>query len=300
MGGNSTLTTEHVIHERHFERELVSKNYWLADLIRNQWTDELLIRSQLGQTEFKTLSNLGYQVCVLEMKSVNDEKSSIDMNHRLAMHYLDIVKTIFEQHSFRIFADVHQHQIVLLVFDLVSVKTRKEQLAKKEMLQSIVKKINRVINRDKCEELEIYMGISSSSKGFNHAYFCYEEASKSIFLKSLFKASIVFYDDLGAFQLLINLHEKGMLESYILRHLGLIIEEDQKKKSDLLKTLKVYLERDGSMQSVADELHIVRQSLYYRLEKIKELLGEDYMCMQNRLALQLAIQAYELVKHKAN
>ena len=55
------------------------------------------------------------------------------------------------------------------------------------------------------------------------------------------------------------------------------------KGSELLRTLKVYLDHDGSKQIAAQQLFIVRQSLYYRLEKIEELLGADYMLPRKEL-----------------
>ncbi len=300
MGFNSTLTTERIVKESVTERELYKENNWVNHLIKNQLNDELLLRAQLGNKEFKTLNNLNSQVCIIEMESFNKENSYVGNNYPDAVHYSKIVRSVFEQHSFRPFMTMQNQRLVILAFDLFPTKTRKEQLAKKEKLQLISNQIDTILNRDECEKIRVFMGVSSSYKGFESSYYSYDEASKAIFLKFFFKSSIIFYDDLGAFQILLNLYEKEMLQSYVLRHLGPLIEEDQKKNSDLLKTLKIYLERNGSKQSAADELHIVRQSLYYRLEKIKELLGEDFMGIQNRLALQLAFQAYELLKFEAN
>ena len=298
MSSNLILTTDRIAKVNVTESESLTEHGWLAELIHNQWSDEFLIRAQLGSLEYKTLNNLNYQFCILEMKKLHDQQLCVGAS--LASRYLRIVKAIFEQHSFRVFPIVQNNQLVILAFDLFVNKTRKEQIAKKELLQCIANQIDRVLNFEESNKFNVHMSVSSTYKGFKHMYFCYEEAMKSRLLKSFFDSSTIFYDDLGAFQILLNLQETGLLESYVLRHLGPIIEEDQKKNSDLLKTLKIYLERDGSKQSVADELHIVRQSLYYRLEKIKELLGENYMCTQNRLALQLAIQAYELLKFEAS
>ncbi|MNI93698.1 Purine catabolism regulatory protein [compost metagenome] len=77
--------------------------------------------------------------------------------------------------------------------------------------------------------------------------------------------------------------------------MGPLLDYDQAKGSDLLTTLKIYLDHDGSKQIAASKLFIVRQSLYYRLEKIKELLGEDYMLPENRISIQVALRAYQLL-----
>ncbi|MNR12739.1 Purine catabolism regulatory protein [compost metagenome] len=85
------------------------------------------------------------------------------------------------------------------------------------------------------------------------------------------------------------------MESFIRSYLGPIIDHDRLKGSELLRTLKVYLDHDGSKQIAAQQLFIVRQSLYYRLDKIEELLGADYMQPERRLALQVGIRAYQLL-----
>ena len=104
-----------------------------------------------------------------------------------------------------------------------------------------------------------------------------------------------FFDELGVFQLLFHIPDKQILHAFVRTYLGPILDYDQTKGSELLRTLKVYLDNDGSKQVAAQQLFIVRQSLYYRLEKIEELLGADYMLPEKRLALQVGIRAYQLI-----
>nr|WP_198044801.1 helix-turn-helix domain-containing protein [Lysinibacillus timonensis] len=292
---NSTLINHCVVKER----DLYAESYWVNDLVQNHMDDEFHLRAQLGYQEYKTLNNLTSQVCIIEMEENDQEHSPENTCEEIDIHFASIIRSVFHQHSFRTYFAIQNNRLVILAFDLFLSKTRKEQLLKKEKLQLISKQIDAVFNREKRKSVQVFMGVSSSNIGFKCIHSSHAEASKAIFLKSFFRSSVIFFDDLGAFQILLNLHEKDQLEGYVFRHLGPLLDEDRKKNSDLLKTLKIYLERNGSKQSVADELHIVRQSLYYRLNKIKELLGEDYMCTQNRLALQLAIQAYELLKVKS-
>ncbi|MNP06542.1 hypothetical protein D3C76_985310 [compost metagenome] len=55
------------------------------------------------------------------------------------------------------------------------------------------------------------------------------------------------------------------------------------------------MDHDGSKQVAAQKLFIVRQSLYYRLEKLKELLGEDFMVPETRLAISVALRAHQML-----
>jgi PucR family transcriptional regulator, purine catabolism regulatory protein len=55
------------------------------------------------------------------------------------------------------------------------------------------------------------------------------------------------------------------------------------------ETLKVYLHTNGQKKDPAERLFIVRQTLYHRSEKIKQLLGPDFMQTEKRLALELML-----------
>jgi purine catabolism regulator len=63
--------------------------------------------------------------------------------------------------------------------------------------------------------------------------------------------------------------------------------------ANLIDTLNVYLECNGSKKETAQRLYIVRQSLYHRLKKLNELLGEDFMMTPKRQAIEFAVSAYK-------
>ena len=285
----------------HFERVRLMEFHSILT-VENRLKDEILIQAQIGHEEYKMLSSLPFQVCVLEIKRRKHEREDVleGPNKSMGIQLSLIVRTAFEQHAFRTLTTFKNNCLVILLFHSPTEKKQEAQLLMKDKLPIVFKNIDKMMNGEEVAKCQLFLGIGTVYEGFHNVSLSYEEAAKALFLKPFYQSPTIFYEDLGAFQILLNLHEKSMLESYVHSHLGILIEEDCKKKSDLLKTLKVYLESNGSKKSIADELHIVRQSLYYRLEKIKELLGEDYMSKQKRLALQLAIQAYELLNHQAS
>ena len=56
----------------------------------------------------------------------------------------------------------------------------------------------------------------------------------------------------------------------------------------------MYLQCKGSKTETAEQLHIVRQTLYHRIDKIYELIGNDFMDPYKRQAIEVAISAYEI------
>ncbi|MFC9549970.1 PucR family transcriptional regulator [Rhodococcus sp. NPDC056960] len=60
---------------------------------------------------------------------------------------------------------------------------------------------------------------------------------------------------------------------------------------DLVGTLEVFYDKGDNVQAVADTLHLHRTSLYYRINKIRDILGVDPLNGATRLELHLALKA---------
>ncbi|WP_429311670.1 PucR family transcriptional regulator [Paenibacillus mucilaginosus] len=101
------------------------------------------------------------------------------------------------------------------------------------------------------------------------------------------------YSELHVERILALLKGTGQLPALIEDYIGPLIRYDAERSAQLLKTLKVYLAASGSKQETAAALFIVRQTLYHRLEKIATLIGNDFDQPRKRLALELALYAYE-------
>ncbi|GAA4508238.1 helix-turn-helix domain-containing protein [Actinoallomurus oryzae] len=65
-------------------------------------------------------------------------------------------------------------------------------------------------------------------------------------------------------------------------------------RADLLHTAETYLDQAGHAQRTAEALSVHRQTLYYRLSRIKALTGLDLDSGADRLLLHLAIKTFRL------
>ncbi|MEV5749136.1 helix-turn-helix domain-containing protein [Actinoallomurus sp. NPDC052308] len=65
-------------------------------------------------------------------------------------------------------------------------------------------------------------------------------------------------------------------------------------RADLLRTAETYLDHAGHAQRTAEALSVHRQTLYYRLSRIKTLTGLDLDSGADRLLLHLAIKTFRL------
>ncbi|WP_342602621.1 helix-turn-helix domain-containing protein [Peribacillus sp. FSL E2-0159] len=83
---------------------------------------------------------------------------------------------------------------------------------------------------------------------------------------------------------------------FIEDYLSPLISYDKEYGTELLLTLAKYFELDRSKKLTAQKLHVVRQTLYHRLEKIKKILDLDFDMPENRLNVEMALKAYQLIQ----
>jgi len=102
------------------------------------------------------------------------------------------------------------------------------------------------------------------------------------------------YRNSGLFKLLIEIEDALALKRFYEETLGQMEAYDKKNQTDYLLTLKYYLENNASVQEVAKETYVHRNTINYKIKKIKEILQCD-LNYQDCLKLLLAYQIKELL-----
>lgn len=95
--------------------------------------------------------------------------------------------------------------------------------------------------------------------------------------------------DLGVYRLLLALRDSGDLAPFVERTLAPLLAE-KRLGTELVETLEVFFACNGNLSSAATRLNLHRNSLLYRLNRARALLGHDLDDPELRLALQLAIK----------
>lgn len=114
-------------------------------------------------------------------------------------------------------------------------------------------------------------------------------------LNSATPAGACAYDELGFYRLVDAAHEAGAVEDFIAEWLGVLLEYDTHKKSQLVFTLSEYLENGGNYDDSSSALHIHRSTLRYRLARIGELTGYDLRNVETRFNLQAATRSWRFL-----
>ena len=103
---------------------------------------------------------------------------------------------------------------------------------------------------------------------------------------------VLFFPDLSVYRLLFQFEHNPALIAFQEEILGPLLAYDG--SPELLHTLEVYFEHNGSLAQASEVLFIHRNTLSYRLDRISEIAGLDLEKPETRLAVELALHIYRM------
>ncbi|ETI88083.1 PucR family transcriptional regulator [Clostridium butyricum] len=123
--------------------------------------------------------------------------------------------------------------------------------------------LNMNIGIGKCYSL-----IPEIQKSFNEASKCISLCSK---LKQ--KSKILSYNDIGILQVFCEIERKDLLKTFRNEMLQPLIIHDKNNKSNLIETLKVYLNNECNIVNTSKIMNIHRNTIKYRINRIENILN---------------------------
>lgn len=265
------------------ERFLDNENRLFEDILQGRSGTEEQIRSLLHVNLRGDRIPL-YWAAIME---VRPEKSRYTEETDSPFHDLiAIFRFILTKHGFRPLLHSNGNKLYLLLLETGPGTNRRDSVTR------ALGEMENTCRQALGEEIYLRLGISNSSSQFPKVSQAIQEAEHVLAFAAEFKSP--FFADLGVYRLLLQINTEA-LESFINDYLGPVLRYDEKHHSQLLSTLQAFLDHTLSKQEAAEKLYIRRQTLYHRLEKIQDLLGESFLRPDNRLSLELALQAYALL-----
>jgi sugar diacid utilization regulator len=95
-------------------------------------------------------------------------------------------------------------------------------------------------------------------------------------------------EDLGLVRFL-DMEDEGLLEYLNNRYIEPLRTYDRENSSELLYTMKVYVDNRWGFADAAKQLFIHANSVKYRIKQVKEIMGDDLMRAETRTELELAL-----------
>jgi purine catabolism regulator len=144
----------------------------------------------------------------------------------------------------------------------------------------------RVANATEDEALSA--GVGGPKRGTTGAHLALLEAEQAVVVGRAIRGDggVTMFDDLGPYCFVLGRPESDIRE-FADRILGPLADGD--RHADLIRTLDAYLRLHGSLNAVARDLSLHRNTVRQRLRRIARLTGADLKDADARLALQLAL-----------
>ncbi|MFF5836705.1 PucR family transcriptional regulator [[Kitasatospora] papulosa] len=125
----------------------------------------------------------------------------------------------------------------------------------------------------------------------------YQEAQRALEVRrhSRKRYGTTFFDQLGLYRILGPGNDFRELEAFVHEWLGQLLDYDARNNSTMAETLARYFDCGGNYDETAASLAIHRSTLRYRLQRIREISGNDLANVEDRLNLQVATRVWKIV-----
>ncbi|MEH7356367.1 PucR family transcriptional regulator ligand-binding domain-containing protein [Neobacillus drentensis] len=274
----ATAIAQHLLRDLYVEeKKRVEEFEWLHGWLEGEHSFED-IHEYLLENGIKGKTNDA--IVLITKQTPIKEKASHDVT------YLKLLfRSFFEQNGFAVFFVEKRNEITFILLNNRTKKNLKERI--KNAIESIQE--SEFIRKQNPGRLMIGAGKFIHSVRDVHRSYQTAKETLRIQQKMTNKQFFYFYEDLHLYRLISQMSKHTDLQEIALEYLHPVIQYDQKYNAKLLETLKAYLECNGSKQETSNKLFIVRQTLYHRLQKLENLLGEDFMEHEKRVAIEFML-----------
>ncbi len=232
-----------------------------------------------------------YVIEVMSFK-FDDDRSDKDLSIEYMKDYLNPIVSIIEElmEYFRLKGIVSTKangiQILLSFADNTQISNRLKTFNEK-ILESISRKFN---------SLNVKIGIGRIYKGLDNVDKSFQDAVRTVRIGKVISSNdVVSFDELGIFKILSQdmLHDE--LEDFYNTTLKPLVDYDNKRSTELVKTLEEYFNYNGNLTRISEKMFTHYNTILYRINRIREITGMDLENPNHRLNLEIALKIKKLL-----
>lgn len=146
---------------------------------------------------------------------------------------------------------------------------------------------------------DIQVGIGSAVTSVDSAWVSSREAqlaAKAVPIVG--DETVVWWENLGPLQILLRIPADELDDTVIPQAVRVLLKADT--HGTLVETLDMYLRKGGSSSATAAALNLHRTTVYYRLDRIREVAGVDIDDGETRLLLHLGLYVLRMLQRDLN
>ncbi len=138
---------------------------------------------------------------------------------------------------------------------------------------------------------DAYVGIGTIEYDVKDIYKSYKKAQIAFELaKKSSWDNIVDYDELGVYQVLADMKHTNIQDVFVENVLGKLVRWDEENQTDYVVVLEQYYECECNIIKTAQQMSYHKNTIKYKLQHIREILGYDITSNENRMNIMLAFK----------
>ena len=277
----------HLLEEKlQADSRAFSQDSFLNSVLMNQYSNDAMIRYNCDIWGFDYLMN---RICVY-VEIDNYLNLPYFKRNRIGDVFNNIKRRVVQEYGMKEYSMPFREGYIL--FFLFSA-----DLENVEIRDMAIKAVNMFVQEMEKEKCSIHIGISSVGKRLQHISEAFKQSVDILALgRKLYPdRTEYFYQDLLAYHFLYNSLTIEKLVSIYNDTVAVVDEYDQKNNTDLLETLDIYLENDCNTSKAAEQLHLHRNTMMYRLEKIQDILQTEITGSDHNFNIRLGIRAKKIM-----
>ncbi len=215
-------------------------------------------------------------IMVLDMDNNMNRNNYLQISRnsiKMLMNWMDVKHIVFNRNG----------QIVAVLSEI-----------SKEQLIQIAEKIHQELSaRQYCFHINMGVGkIVNCIYDLTDSYTC---AGHSLNLAKKTDESIVFYHRMDIYKILLLIEQTEVLRDLYQETIGTLEKIDQTTNAGYVKLLIDYIEYNGNIKKLAEDMYVHRNTINYKLKQIHKLINCDMKQMEDRFRIMLALKIGKLL-----
>lgn len=144
------------------------------------------------------------------------------------------------------------------------------------------------VYHDTMKAYAVYIGIGIKVMGLEQLYKSYQRAITAMRMAVYQNQPVIQFEDMGFYKILFSVKDDNLLYSYADEILKPLDEFDA-HQHNYLELLKCYIRCDRSLEQTAKEMYLHRNTVNYRIQKMKEILNSPLKTLEDLFPYQVAL-----------
>lgn len=142
----------------------------------------------------------------------------------------------------------------------------------------------------------IFIGVGNEVQGLSDIDKSFHRARTAMRMAVYRNEPFIRFEEMGFYKILFSVKDDDVLYSYANEILG-PLDQYEKEHHGYLEMLKIYIQNDRSLEKTAAALYLHRNTVNYRLQKMKTLLNSPLKTVEDLFPFQVALAIRDMEVH---